>query len=576
MDLYIRSTLAHIRTLLVPSFLRPGWTYTHVDAQSDIFAGITVALIQIPQSMAFALIAGLPAIYGLYASLAGSVAGIFGNSRYLSTGPVAIISFLTFTSLVPLSTPGSEAYIHLASTLAFLVGGIYLMMGFFRLGFILQLVPHSVIAGFSSAAAVIIVISQIPTLLGISIPANDLILSNVLAIIRNVPALSFATFCIGVSTIFILFFAKKFSPRIPGALIVLVLGIYGGYIFSIEGHTLAVVGSILPVLPTFFLPTLSVYSLFALIPKAGIIALVGYVYTHATVKSISKSKKEHVDTNQELVGQGIANIVGAFFRAYPLSGSITRTAINIESGARTEMASIYTALFTIFAILFLSPLFLYLPKAVLASIVIMSAFPLIHISRLKDIFRIDKTDGYIAWITFIMVFVFKPDDALFIGVVLALMLFIQKTVWRETVTEVGIDRTFAILRGEIDEEDVEIIHGVVMVRVGVSMYYANAAHLLKAIHALIIQHEVRERTQVHTLVLAMSGVGFIDITGIEELEEYCTDLHDRHIHIVTIYLRTAIRDTLKSIPNFPHFTDVHNIKEMLQEVQRHRSPSRLV
>ena len=576
MEGYFASTIGHIRTLLTPTFLRRGWHYTARDAKSDIIAGATVALIQIPQSMAFALIAGLPAVYGLYASLPGCIASIFGSSRYLSTGPVAIISFLTFTSLVPLATPGSETYIHLAGTLALLVGLIYLAMGFFRLGFILQLVPHSVIAGFSSAAAVVIVISQLPNLLGVTIPSNDLILQNIIAIVRAVPAISIITLVIGILTIGALFFIRRIPKKFPGALVVLALGIYSSYLFHLEIHGVPVVGNILPVLPSFFLPTISLYSFFALIPKAAIIALVGYVGTHATTKSIAKEKGERIETNQELVGQGLANIVGALFRAYPLSGSFTRTAINVGAGARTEMASVYAAFLTLFAILFLSPLFLFLPKAVLAGIVIVSAIPLIHIDRLKDILHIDRADGYVAWITFAMAFILKPDDAIFIGIVIALMLFIQKTVWGATVSELVVDNELAILRGEIDEVAIERIPHVMIARIGMSIYYANVVHITRELHTLIIQSEVRERTHIHTLVLAMSGVNFIDITGIEELADYFRELDKRGIHIITIYLRSTIRATLAQVSDFPRFTDVNNIKEMIQEIQRHHTPSRFI
>src|SRR3990167_944573 len=218
MPSYLRETIAGIPSLLRPTFLRSGQTYTWSDLRADSIAGFTVAMIQIPQSMALALIAGLPAVYGLYASLFGFIASLWGSSRQLSTGPVAIVSFLTLTSLIPLASPGSPEYLGLAATLAFLVGVIYLLMGLFRLGFILQLVPHSVVFGFSSAAAVIIIITQIPSLLGIDTIQHDLVFESVYNIIRILPSFSPLTLIVGACALIFLFFSRRLPDILPAPL----------------------------------------------------------------------------------------------------------------------------------------------------------------------------------------------------------------------------------------------------------------------------------------------------------------------------------------------------------------------
>src|SRR3990167_8994404 len=218
MPSYLRETIAGIPSLLRPTFLRPGKKYSLSDLKADSVAGLTVAMIQIPQSMALALIAGLPAVYGLYASLFGFIASLWGSSRYLSTGPVAIVSFLTLTSLVPLATPGTPEYVGLAATLALLVGLIYLLMGVFRLGFILQLVPHSVVFGFSSAAAVIIVVTQIPSLIGIAPAQHDILFQSVYNIIRILPSFSPLTLIVGACALIFLFFSRRLPDILPAPL----------------------------------------------------------------------------------------------------------------------------------------------------------------------------------------------------------------------------------------------------------------------------------------------------------------------------------------------------------------------
>ena len=559
-------TLARLPSLFTPTFLRPGEAYSWADFKADSIAGFTVAMIQIPQSMALALIAGLPAVYGLYASLFGFVASLWGSSRQLSTGPVAIVSFLTLASLIPLASPGSPEYIALAATLALLVGLIYLLMGVFRLGFILQLVPHSVVFGFSSAAAVIIVVTQIPSLIGVGVAQHDIVFQSVADIVRVLPSFSFWTVSIGVSAMALLFFSKRLPDIFPGALLILGAGVFAGYLLPLGSHGVALVGVVPQSLPSFSWPWFGAGTFASLIPKAAVIALVGFVGAHASAKTAAQKTREHLDTDQELTGQGLANIVTAFFRGFPVSGSFTRTAVNVEAGARTAIASVVATLITVVALLFLAPLFFYLPRAVLAAIVIIAAIPLVNIARLREMYRVSGTDGIVAFLTFFLAFVLKPDDAIFIGIVVALMLFIRQTVWGPHVLEIGIDRELQILRGDIEEATVDTFPGVAVVRIGMAIYYANAAHITSEVDKILAHHVIRERAPVKTLVLDLAGVNFIDITGIEILEEYFTSLKERGISVCTIYLRRSLRHSLERAAHFPSFRAFKNLAEMRHEL----------
>ena len=562
---YISARLSNFRSLLTPTFLRPGETYSFDDFKADFFAGITVAVIQVPQSMALALIAGLPAVYGLYASLPGFIASLWGSSRQLSTGPVAIVSFLTFASLVPLAEPGSSDFIHLAATLALLTGLIYLIMGLFRLDFVLQLVPHSVVVGFSSAAASIIVLSQLPTLLGLALTQRDLVADSVIDIILNLPNISLITAAVGAATLLLLFVSRRLPRTFPAAFVVLVSGAGIGYLLNFGELGVSLVKTVPESLPMFALPFLSTHTFFSLLPKAAIIALVGFVGTHASAKTAAAKTKEQLNTNQELVGQGLANVVTAFFQGFPLSGSFTRTAVNVEAGGRTPIAAVVTTVFTVITLLFFTPLFYTLPRAVLAGIVIFSALPLINIKSLRDMYHISKMDGLVAFLTFAMACILKPDDAIFIGVVAALMLFIRQTVWGIRVLEMGIDERWNILRGvreEFDEHLVSTFKDVCVVRIGAALYYANSLHICELLDEVIRAHTQREKDTLKKLVIDASGINFIDITAIEVMGEYISRLEERGIRTYTIYLRRGVKETIERAPHFPKFTILHNIAEM--------------
>lgn len=564
---YVRNTIARIPSLLIPVWARAGFHYTRADARADFIAGITVAIIQIPQSMAFAITAGLPAVYGLYASLVGSIAGLWGSSRQLSTGPVAMVSLLTLTSLVSLAAPESLQFIRLAATLALLTGIIYLILGFFRLGQMIHLVPHSVIAGFSTAAALLIVISQVPALLGIPSPQYDVVLQNIVALVRAVPHLSLLTSLIGILALVFLIFTRRLPRAFPSALVLLTVAILAGYGLHIDQYHVAIVGLIPRGLPFFALPYINSGTLAALLPKAGVLALVAFVTTHANTKTLARSTHETLNTDQELVGQGLANIAAGFFQGFPVSGSFTRTAINHEAGARTAFSSVVSTFMTIFAILFLTPFFYYLPRAALSAIVMLSAYSLVDFKRLGAMYEVSRSDGIVALFTFAMVFIMKPEDALFTGMLVALALFIRQTVWGVQVSEVGLDLTRHVLRSAVTEEQVHVFPGVLIARISMSLYYANTGHILTEIDRCVIAHIHRESTHVRHLVLDMSGVNFMDITGVEMFEEYIEQLERRHMHVSMIYVRAPVFTILQNTSYFSHRTIFYNIAEMRMKLQ---------
>ncbi len=546
--------------------MRRGFRFSKADLRADAIAGLTVAIIQIPQAMAFALIAGLPAVYGLYASLAGCIASLWGSSRLMSTGPVAMVSLLTLTSLVSLAPVGSEEFVRLAATLALLTGIIYTLLGFFRLGQMIHLVPHSVIAGFSSAAAVLIVLSQLPSLAGVSIPQSGVALVSILDLLKAIPQVHLLTILVAVGAIGLLIFTRSLPRTFPSALLVLLIGLLSVYVFGLDSHGVAIVGAVPSGLPGFLAPSFDVASLTELLPKAAVLAVVAFVATHANAATLARRSRDTLDTDQELVGQGFANIVAGFFQGYPVAGSFTRSAINAEAGARSGFAAVVAAAVTVVAVLFFTPILYYLPKAALAAVVVLSAVSLIDYKRLIAIYNVSRSDGIVALFTFVLVFFTKPEDALLTGMVVALVLFVRQTVWGAHIAEVGIDLERKVLLTGTDDHPVHYFPSVTIVRVSISLYYANADHVLRQVDALINTHELRMNHRVRDVVLDMSGVNFIDISGIEVLDEYIHRLERRGVRVSMIYVRTRVYEILKSTEYFGHRTIFYDTTEMRQHL----------
>ncbi|MFQ3573982.1 MAG: SulP family inorganic anion transporter, partial [Thermodesulfovibrionales bacterium] len=323
----------------------------------DLFAGLTVAVVLVPQSMSYAMIAGLPPIYGLYAaSIPSIVAALWGSSRLLSTGPVAIVSLLTFSSILPYAKPGSVEFIAMAINLAAIVGTIQLLMGVFKMGFVMRFVSHPVIVGFTNAGAIIIATTQIKHLLGINLKDSEFILPVFVDIFKNIPNTNVYTLMVGLVSIAIILGGKRINSNFPSAMFAALLAILCGYFFKIEQYGVSIVGQMPSGFPSFSLPFtghmevfverdipsiisiiptfIDIETSFRLIGPGIVIAIVGFMEALAISKSIAEKTKEHLNINQELIGQGMSNIVGSFFNSFAVSGSFSRSAVNLQAGDR--------------------------------------------------------------------------------------------------------------------------------------------------------------------------------------------------------------------------------------------------
>ncbi|MBW1842208.1 MAG: sulfate permease, partial [Deltaproteobacteria bacterium] len=494
--------------------------------RGDALAGITVAVVLIPQAMAYAMLAGLPPVYGLYAAAVTPLIGaLWGSLRQLATGPIAIMSLLVLTTLTPLADPGSEQFVHLAFLLSFLVGILYLLIGIFRLGLVMFFISHSAVKGFTSAAALIIIATQLPHFLGLSVSRHEYILPRLVEIVKGLPDLNIWTAGVGLLAIGIIFGVQKIRKTLPAGLIALVSATLVVVAFKLHLKGVAVIGQVPGGLARPMLPPLDFEIISSLLGPAVVIALVSFAETYSVGKAISAETKQKVNVDQEFIGQGLANLIGSFFQSYPVCGSFSRTAINFYTGAKTGISSVISTLSVILALLFLTPLFTYIPKAALAALVISAVMMLFHPKEVFSLWKANRHDGIVAVTVFVIALIAKPDYALLIGVVISLMFFLWKTMHPRIVRVTKDPELNTFLNADFYEKPScpQILH----LRSDNAIYFANAEYTIEH----LIERLDEQTTPVKFLLIDFQAVGFIDITGVDELRVLVDDLKERDIRL---------------------------------------------
>lgn len=523
----------------------------------DFVAGITVAVVLIPQVMAYAALAGLPPVHGLYAAFLGTaVAALWGSSRHLSSGPVAIVSFLTLTALVPLAKPESPEFIALAVILALIIGFTQFLMGVFKLGFIMNFISHSVIAGFTIAAAIIIASTQVPSLFGFTVEQHEFVFLNFFEILKSLWQTDLLTLIIGCSSIFFIIFTKKrLSKAFPSGLIIMSVGIFLSYLLDFKAKGVAVIGEINASISLPVAPHLSVESVLALLPSALIIAIIGFLEAYAVAKAVGTKTRQRIDVNQELIGQGLGNIASSIFKGYPVAGSFSRTAVNFSAGAVTGISSVFVSLFVLITILFLTPLLSFLPKTILSAIVIAALVDLIEFSKFRETFKLSATDGLVITVTFLFSFILKPDDAIFIGIVVSLVLFLRKTIVADVVELVFQMDEERFVKYNADNK-IKQFPNILILRIDMSIFFANSQNIARQ-----IEHFVEQRTNdLEHLVINFSGVNYMDVSGCETLHELFEELAERGIKIYSMYRKQQVRDILRKAGIQDNLIMLHDIK----------------
>jgi SulP family sulfate permease len=634
--------------------------------KADLSAGIAVALVLVPQSMAYAQLAGLPPVYGLYASLLPVViAALWGSSNQLATGPVAVVSLLTATALIPLASPGSGEFIALAIVLAFLVGIVQLALGLLKMGALVSFISHPVIVGFTNAAALIIGLSQLNKLLGVPIDTSGHFMVGLWGVFSELPRLHWPTLAFGLGAIVLMVGMKRVAPKIPGVLAAVVVTTvvswavgferkaeveiaqigppeiaeqiqqlsdlkkqqlqlendareresaieqadpteaatlrYEASLLKIDADAIRaeaktlknalrdlrfrqvvsddastprflldeqvaaeqqtdrrtwrvdqvsdgsvrmnaggkVVGNIPAGLPSFAAPDLSLGTMAALFTAAFVIALVGFTEAIAIARAMAARTGQRLNPNQELIGQGLGNIAGSFTQAYPVSGSFSRSAVNLNAGGRTGLSSAFTALIILLVLIFLTPLFYHLPQAVLAAIIMMAVFGLINFKAIHHAWLASRHDGIAAIVTFVATLAFAPklDIGILVGVGLAVALFLYRSM-RPRVSELA-RYSDGTLR-EAQRYGLKASDEIGLLRFDRSLYFANVPYFEDAVLELAARHP-----NAKFLIVVTKGINEIDASGEEVIHSLVNRLKARGVTLVFAGLKAQVLDVME-------------------------------
>ena len=508
--------------------------------RADLIAGITVALVLIPQSMAYAQLAGLPAYYGLYASfLPVIVASLWGSSAQLMTGPVAVVSLLTASTLAAHVTIGSDEFIALAIMLAFLVGMVQFLLGLFKLGVIVNFLSHPVILGFTNAAALIIGLSQLNKIFGVDKPRSEHFINDIWAVIMQIPQTHIPTLIMGVVAIAIMWGLKKYLPRIPGVLVAVFVTTVASWLINYQELGGQVVGAIPQGLPSLAMPQLSWEMVVTLLPSAFVISLVGFMEAISIAKAIASKTKQRVDPNQELIGQGLANMVGSLGQSYPVSGSFSRSAVNFNAGAITGMSAVFTALIVLITLLFLTPLLYHLPQAVLAAVIMMAVFGLINVRAIKHAWHAHKHDGLAVVVTFVATLAFAPhlDNGIMLGAGMAIVLFLYRTM-KPRVAILGRYKD-GTLRDVSVNPDLGTDEKILAIRYDGSLYFANVSFFEDA----ILEAEA-SKPEADFVLIVGDGINQLDASGEEVLHHVVSRLRDNGVTVIFSGLKKQVLDTI--------------------------------
>jgi len=509
--------------------------------KGDFVAGLTVGIFLVPQGIAYALIAGLPPIYGLYCALVPQVMyAIFGSSRQVAIGPVAMDSLIVATGVSTLALAGSESYIAIAILLAFIVGSIQFLMGVFRLGFIVNFLSKPVITGFTSAVALIIGLTQMGNLVGIKFAQSDQIHTVINEIFSHFSSFNLNTTIIGSVAILSIIILRKVNKKIPSALLVIIIGILIMRFFTNQFSDVSIVKDIPGGLPSFSFPEIDIGQIRELLPIALTLVMVGYLETISIGKTLeAKQDVYKVRPNQELIALGLSNIFGSFFKAYPSSSSFSRSAVNEESGGKTGMSALISVLIVVLTLLFLMPLFYYLPKTVLAAIIIVAVFRLINIKEGKFLWRSNKLDFWLMIATFLSTLFFGVEYGIIIGVGLSLIILIFRTS-KPYVVELGQVPNSNFYRNKERFKDVVLDDEVLVFRFDAQLFYANANYFRDKLGEMA---EAKGKA-LKLIVLDGESINRIDSTGIEMLKEQIKFYKKKNILFFFAGIKGPVRDDL--------------------------------
>ena len=489
-------------------------TYNRSTLFSDLIAGLSVAVIVIPQGLAYAMIAGLPPIYGLYAALIPQlIHGIMGTSRHPSVGPVALDSLVVAIALGALSLSGVEEIIAAAIFLATMVGVLQLLMGLLQMGVLANYLSRPVISGFTSAAAIIIGLSQVKHLLGLQIESSNQIQKMILSVVQNFNETHLITVVVGLSAMSLILITKKYLPKFPSALLVSVFGILLIWSTRWDLHGVEIIGHIPSGLPDIGLFTVPQELIRSMLPFALTLAVIGYVEIISITKELEEQEEKFtLKPNKELMALGTANLVGSFFQSYPVSASFSRSAVKFQSGALTGMTAVFSASIVGLTLLFFTSLFFYLPVAVLAGIIMVAVIRLINIRYAIDLYKMRRDEFFLLLVTCLLTLFVGISEGILIGALLSLLLMVIRTSKPHYAVLAKVSGTNYYKNISRFETDTKIDDDVLIMRFDAQLFFGNREYFRK-----IVLQEVEKKPNLKGFILVARGITYIDSSGLSTL-----------------------------------------------------------
>ena len=508
----------------------------------DLIAGLSVWALMVPQALGYAAVAGVPSQYGLYAAFAGLLMyAIFGSSRQVVTGPSSTVAAVTGAAVLAVATSGSDEAIALAAAMALVAGLIYLALGIFRMGWVSNFLAASVLSGFIAGIAIDVAIGQLDNVFGVTV-ADGNSWQELLWTIQALPDLNVQTTVIGISALVLLFALKKWVPKIPGALVAVVLGIAVVAIFNLDEVGVTIVGEVPTGLPPIGLPDITVDQLGTVIAGAIGIVLVGFSETLAAGRLYATKYHYDVSTDQEMIAEGAANAFSGLISGFGVNGSLSKSGANDSAGGKTEMASLFQAFLVLLTMLFLAALFTDLPEAVLGAIVISAVLPLIEVDELKRLFRVQQAEFWLAIAALLGVLTFGTLQGVFIGVGLSLFLLIARAS-KPRIPVMGRKPGHEVYHRIDDYPDYETVPGLVVLGFDGTLYFATADALRGRIRELIVDAD----PPVKDIVIDMGAVSFTDTEGADMIETVTEEMDRAGIQIHLAHVHSQVLTFLKEV-----------------------------
>lgn len=512
--------------------------YKRSDLTPDLLAGVTVAFVMLPQAIAYALIAELPPQTGLYAAIVASIIGaLWGSSWHLHTGPTNAASLLVLSTLAPVLVAGSAEYVAAAALMAFLVGILRLLMGLARLGALVNFVADSVIVGFTAGAGILIGVNQLRHLLRLPIPSSPVFLETLWDIVRQSPQTHLLSFGLGVLTIVLIVGIKRFAPKLPATLIsiIVISGLVA--IFRIDQQGVIVLGELPRTLPPFNPPTFDYALIREIITGVLAVSLIGLIEAMSIARSIAAQSGQRLDSDQEFVGQGLANIATGLFSGFPTSGSFTRSAINFSADGKTPLAVVFSGLFVLVMMLVFAPFAAFLPRTALAGIILVTAYNMINRAEMRRIQKISLGDTVIMYGTLLATLLLPLEFAVLTGILIAFGRYIARSSTPEVLSVVP-DGGFEHLRYQPTKP---VCPQLAVVTIGGSLYFGATSHVEEEIRANMLAHP-----EQNYLLLRMHRINWCDVSGVNMLETLLRLYQKRGGGIFLTGVRRDVLDKLRA------------------------------